>query len=355
MVHEIIVLESGGFVPKDGTLGAGPTPLFLYNFLESLSNLENASRFNGLATWKFLHLNWPICLTYDTYHDRHSDMNKLDRETRANVLHLLCEGTGIRAVTRITGISKTTVTKLVVEAGTAAAWYQSRTFQNLSCRQLQIDEIWGFVGAKAKNADPVLKTAGLAGDPWLWMATDAETKLVPCWHIGGRDGGAAMEFIDDLASRLANRVQITTDGHKAYLDAIDMGFGGHGDYAMLVKLYGPSLEGDRRYSPAECTGAIKTRIQGHPDPKHVSTSFAERNNLNVRMHSRRMTRLTNAFSKKMENHAHAMALHFLYYNFVRIHQTLKVTPAMAAGVTKRLWEMADIVDVLETWEVSKIQ
>ena len=205
-------------------------------------------------------------------------MNKLTRDERSRILHLLCEGSSIRAITRMTGASKTTVTKLVVDAGTAAAWYQSRTFRNLSCKRLQIDEIWGFVGAKAKNADPILKAAGLAGDAWLWMATDAETKLVPCWHIGGRDGGAAMEFIDDLASCLANRVQITTDGHKAYLDAIDMAFGGQVDYAMLVKLYGPSLEGDRRYSPAECTGAIKTPIQGHPDLKHVSTSFAERNN-----------------------------------------------------------------------------
>jgi IS1 family transposase len=279
-----------------------------------------------------------------------ASMNKLPSQERARILHLLCEGTSLRAVTRLTGVSKTTVTKLVVDAGTAAAWYQSRTFRNLSCKRLQIDEIWGFVGAKAKNADPVLKAAGLAGDAWLWMATDAETKIVPCWHVGSRDGDAAMEFIDDLASRLANRVQITTDGHKAYLDAIDTAFGGQVDYAMLVKLYGPSLEGDRRYSPAECTGAIKTSIQGHPDLKHVSTSHAERNNLNVRMHSRRMTRLTNAFSKKMENHAHAMALHFLYYNFVRIHQTLKVTPAMAAGVTTRLWEIGDIVDVLEAWE-----
>jgi IS1 family transposase len=279
-----------------------------------------------------------------------ASMNRLTRGDRARILHLLCEGSSIRAITRLTGASKTTVTKLVVDAGAAAAWYQDRVFHNLSCKRLQIDEIWGFVGAKAKNADPVLKATGKAGDAWLWMATDAETKIVPCWHVGSRDGGAAMEFIDDLASRLANRVQITTDGHKAYLDAVDMAFGGEVDYAMLVKLYGPASEGDRRYSPAECTGAIKTRVQGNPDLKHVSTSYAERNNLNVRMHSRRMTRLTNGFSKKMENHAHAMALHFLYYNFVRIHQTLKMTPAMAAGVTKRLWEMTDIVDVLEAFE-----
>ncbi len=277
-------------------------------------------------------------------------MNRLTKGERARILHLLCEDMSIRAVTRLTGVSKTTVTKLLVDAGTAAAWYQDRVFQNLSCKKLQIDEIWGFVGAKQKNVSTMKAQVQDAGDAWLWLATDADTKLVPCWHIGGRDSSAAMEFIDDLASRLANRVQITTDGHKAYLDAIDTAFGGEVDYAMLVKLYGQAPEGARRYSPAECTGAIKTPIQGHPDLKHVSTSYAERNNLNVRMHSRRMTRLTNAFSKKMENHAHAMALHFLYYNFVRIHQTLKITPAMAAGVTKRLWEIGDIVGVLEAWE-----
>jgi IS1 family transposase len=193
---------------------------------------------------------------------------------------------------------------------------------------------------------------GHAGDAWLWLATDADTKLVPCWHVGRRDGNAAHEFIGDLASRLINRPQVTTDGLKSYLDAVDTAFGGEVDYAMLVKLYGPSPEGEHRYSPAECTGAIKTPIQGNPDMAHVSTSYAERNNLNVRMHSRRMTRLTNAFSKKMENHAHAMALHFFYYNFVRIHKTLKTTPAMAAGVTDRLWEVADMVAVLEAWEAA---
>jgi IS1 family transposase len=241
----------------------------------------------------------------------------------------------------------------VVDAGTAAAWYQDRVFQNLSCKRLQIDEIWGFVGAKQKNVPSMKRVSGHVGDAWLWLATDAETKLVPCWHVGRRDGNAAMEFIGDLASRLVNRPQVTTDGHKSYLDAIDTAFGGEVDYAMLVKLYGPSPEGERRYSPAECTGAIKTPIQGNPDMAHVSTSYAERNNLNVRMHSRRMTRLTNAFSKKMENHAHAMALHFFYYNFVRIHKTLKTTPAMAAGVTDRLWEVAGMVAVLEAWEAAQ--
>jgi IS1 family transposase len=280
-------------------------------------------------------------------------MNKLDQIERAKILHLLCEGMSIRAVTRLTGVSKTTVSKLVVDMGQAAAWYQDRVFQNLECKRLQVDEIWGFIGAKQKNVARMKRPIPDAGDAWLWLATDADTKLVPCWHVGNRSGDAAMEFIDDLASRLTSRVQITTDGHKAYLDAIDTSFGGAVDYAMLVKLFGAAPEASKgRYSPAECTGIIKTPITGLPEDKHISTSYAERNNLNVRMHSRRMTRLTNAFSKKMENHAHAMALHFLYYNFVRIHKTLKVTPAMASGVTDRLWEVADMVGVLEAWEAA---
>jgi IS1 family transposase len=283
-----------------------------------------------------------------------ASMNKLSPQDRAKALQLLCEGMSIRAVTRVTGFSKTTISKLVVDAGQAAAWYQDRVFQSLTCKRLQVDEIWGFVAAKQKNVATMKRPQSDAGDAWLWLATDADTKLVPCWHVGTRDGDAAMEFIDDLASRLANRVQLTTDGHKAYLYAVDAAFGGEVDFAQLVKLYGASPESAKgRYSPAECTGIVKTRVIGDPDMKHVSTSYAERNNLNIRMHSRRMTRLTNAFSKKMENHAHAMALHFLYYNFVRIHKTLKVSPAMAAGVTDRLWEVADMIGVLESWEASR--
>jgi IS1 family transposase len=277
-------------------------------------------------------------------------MKTLDRNTRARVLHLLCEGTSIRAITRLTGVSKTTVLKLVVDAGQACAWYQDRVFQNLTCKRIQVDELWGFVHAKQKNVPSAKQAPAHAGDVWLWVATDADTKLVPSWHVGGRDSDSAFVIMDDLASRLANRVQLTTDGHKAYLEAVEGAFGGDIDYAMLVKLYGPSPDGARRYSPAECIGAVKTRIEGNPNPDYVSTSYAERNNLNVRMHSRRLTRLTNAFSKKVENHKHAMTLHFMYYNFVRIHKTLRTTPAMAAGVTKRLWEIGDIVDVLETWE-----
>jgi IS1 family transposase len=281
-------------------------------------------------------------------------MNKLTKAQRAQVLHLLCEGMSIRAVTRLTGISKTTVSKLVVDAGQACSWYQDRVFRNLECKRVEVDEIWGFVGAKAKNADPELKAAGEQGDAWLWVATCADTKLVPVWLVGSRDAECANDFIADLADRLSNRVQLTSDGHKPYLEAIEGAFGADIDYAMLVKTYGETSESAKgRYSPAECTGAKKVRIEGNPDMKHVSTSYAERNNLNIRMHSRRMTRLTNAFSKKMENHAHAMSLHFMYYNFVRIHKTLRTTPTMAAGVSKKLWEMSDVVDMLEVWELKQ--
>ena len=279
-------------------------------------------------------------------------MNKLDRQARSRILHLLCEGNSIRAVTRLTGASKKAVSRLMVEAGQAAAWYQDRVFRNLTCKRVQVDEIWAFVYAKQKNVPLAKKAPPQAGDVWTWTAIDADTKLIPSWFVGGRDSDAAMIFMDDLASRLANRVQLTSDGHRAYLEAVEGAFGSDIDYAMLVKIYGPSGEGEKRYSPAQCLGAVKHRIEGNPDPDHVSTSFAERLNLNIRMHTRRFTRLTNAFSKKVENHAHSVALFAMYYNFVRIHKTLRTTPAMAAGITSRLWEIGDIVGVLEAWEVS---
>ncbi len=223
--------------------------------------------------------------------------------------------------------------------------------RNLTCKRIQVDEIWAFIYVKQKNVATAKKAPANAGDVWTWTAIDADSKLIPSWFIGGRDSDAAVIFIDDLASRLANRVQFTSDGHKAYLEAVEGAFGSDIDYAMLVKTYGEAPEGAKgRYSPAECTEAIKTRIGGNPDMKHVSTSHSERSNLSVRMHTRRFTRLTNGFSKKVENHAHSVALFAMYYNFVRIHQTLKMTPAMAAGVTKRLWEIGDIVGVLEAWE-----
>ena len=280
-------------------------------------------------------------------------MNKLPSPARARILHLLCEGNSIRAVTRLTGASKKAVSRLLVDAGQAADWYQNRVFVNLTCKRIQVDEIWAFVYAKQKNVAGAKKAPPNAGDAWTWTAIDADTKLIPSWFVGGRDSGAAMIFMDDLASRLANRVQLTSDGHRAYLEAVEGAFGADIDYAMLVKLYGASSESAKgRYSPAECIGARKERIEGNPDPAHVSTSYAERSNLNIRMHTRRFTRLTNGFSKKVENHAYSVALFAMYYNFVRIHKTLRTTPAMAAGVTKRLWEMSDVVAMLEAWETA---
>ncbi len=279
-------------------------------------------------------------------------MNKLPTEKRAQILGMMVEGMSIRAIARMTGASKNTIVKLLIDAGEAFSAYQDKALRNLPCKRLQLDEIWSFVYAKEKNASPEMKAAGEAGDIWTWTALDADTKLIASWFVGSRDGGAATHFVCDLAERLANRVQITTDGHKAYLEAVEAGFGAAVDYAMLVKIYGEAPEGQRRYSPAVCTGARKTRVEGDPDPKHVSTSYAERQNLSMRMGMRRFTRLTNAFSKKVENHAHAIAIYFMHYNFVRIHQTLRVTPAMAAGVTDKLWSLADMVRVVDEWEAA---
>ncbi len=229
-----------------------------------------------------------------------------------------------------------------------------RVIRNLTCKRIQVDEIWNFVYAKQKNVATAKAAPAKAGDVSTWTAIDADTKIMPSWFVGGRDSDSAIIFMDDLASRLANRVQLTSDGHRSYLEAVEGAFGCDIDYAILVKTFGEAPEGGKgHYSPAKCNGAIKHRIEGKPDPKHVSTSYVERSNLTIRMHTRRFTRLMNAFSKKVENHTHAVALHMMYYNFVRIHQTLKMTPAMAAGVTKRLWEVADMVNVLEAWDASK--
>lgn len=277
-------------------------------------------------------------------------MNKLPSEKRAQVLQMMAEGIALRAITRLTGISRTTLQKLLEDAGQAFSDYQDRMLVDLPCKRIQVDEAWSFCYAKQKNVATAKRAPEGAGDIWTWVGLDADSKLVASFYVGARDSYAAMIFMDDLARRLANRVQLTSDGHRPYLEAVEGAFGGDIDYAMLVKIYGASPEGQRRYSPAICTGARKHRIEGNPDPKHVSTSFSERQNLNIRMGNRRMTRLTNAFSKKAENHAHMMAIYFMHYNFVRIHQTLKITPAMAAGVTPKLWEMPDMVKVLEDWE-----
>lgn len=278
-------------------------------------------------------------------------MNKLPPETRAQALQMMVEGVSLRAITRLTSISRTTLLKLLADAGQAFSEYQDRTLVNLNCRRVQADEAWGFCYAKQKNVPTAKAAPEGAGDIWTWVGLDADTKLAVSWYVGARDGEAALAFMTDLAKRLSNRVQLTTDGHKAYLEAVEETFGAAIDFAQLVKIYGPAPEGNtRRYSQPECTGAIKYRVEGNPDPKHVSTSYAERSNLSIRMGNRRMTRLTNAFSKKAENHAHMMSLYFMHYNFVRIHQTLRVTPAMAAKVTTKLWEMSDMVKVLEDWE-----
>jgi hypothetical protein len=256
--------------------------------------------------------------------------------------------------TRLTGASKNTVAKLLVSAGKACTDYQDKAFRNLTCKRIQVDEIWSFVGAKHANANPEKKAAGEQGDCWTWTSICADTKLMPSWLVADRSADFALEFMLDLQGRLANRVQLTSDGHGAYLSAVDKSFGEDIDYAMLVKVYGRTNETEqRRYSPPPCVGAIKGRVKGKPDPEHISTSFAERQNLNIRMHTRRFTRLTNAFSKKAENHAFFVALFAMYYNFVRIHKTLRVTPAMAAGVTDWLLEIGDVVKMLEDYEESR--
>ena len=277
-------------------------------------------------------------------------MNKLPLKTRKLIIRCLVEGQSIRATARTAEVSKNTVTKLMIDAGKACADYQDGVFLDLPCKRIQVDEIWSFIYAKQKNVARARSAPPEAGDVWTWTAICADTKLVPSWRVGDRSGQTAIDFMDDLRPRLANRVQLTSDGHKAYLEAIEGAFGGDVDYAQLVKIYGSEsgVSSDKRYSPAECTGIRKRRVEGNPDLTHVSTSYVERNNLTMRMSMRRFTRLTNAFSKKIENHIHSVALHFMYYNFCRQHQGLNgITPAMAAGVTDRLWEIEDIVEIVD--------
>jgi IS1 family transposase len=273
-------------------------------------------------------------------------VNKLSLKDRARILACLVEGNSIRATVRMTGAAKNTVVKLLADVGAACAAYQDKTLRNLPCKRVQCDEIWSFVYAKARNVKTAIAAPEGAGDAWTWTAIDADTKLVASWAIGGRDAGVAFDFMTDLASRLANRVQLTTDGHSAYLEAVESAFGGNIDYAQLVKIYGPGTgkvhSAERKYSPEQFCGARPTTITGDPEHKHISTSYVERQNLTMRMGMRRFTRLTNGFSKKVENLGHAVALHFMHYNFARIHQTLRVTPAMAAGVSDHVWELEEI-------------
>lgn len=284
-------------------------------------------------------------------------MNKLTREQRVNVINCLIEGCSIRSTVRMTGVAKKTVMRLVLEVGDVCERYQREVFRNLPCKRIQVDELWAFVYCKQKNVTDIIADKNpKAGDVWLWVAIDADTKLVPSWMLGDRSGNTAAIFIDDLANRLANRIQLTSDGHKAYLEAIEGAFGAEVDYSMLIKLYGnPTSGSESRYSPGECCGTRAIGVTGNPDPKHVSTSYVERQNLSARMMMRRYTRLTNAFSRKFENHSAAVALNYFAYNFIRIHRTLRCTPAMAAGVTKKLWEVSDLVALWEADEARRLQ
>ena len=278
-------------------------------------------------------------------------MNKLSQERRVQVVKALVEGNSINGTVRMTGVAKNTILKLLAELGSACLDYQEMILRNLNLRYIECDEIWEFCYAKEKNVPAAHKGEFGYGDVWTWTAIDGETKLVPCWHVGGRDGENAWDFIINLRSRLANRVQLTTDGHKAYLEAVEGVFGADVDYAMLIKVYGqPTAEGQRRYSPPECISTETNIIQGDPDRAHVSTSYVERQNLTMRMSMRRFIRLSNGFSKKVENHMHAISLHFMNYNFARPHKTLSkpypTTPAMAAGVADHVWTTEEIVSLL---------
>lgn len=273
-------------------------------------------------------------------------MNRLSTEERVRVVKALVEGNSLRATARMTGIARMTVEKLLRDLSAACTKYQNEHLRNLTCKRVQCDEIWAFVYAKQKNV-PLDKQGQFGyGDVWTWVAMDADTKLAVSWLVGDRGAGSAFALMDDLASRLAHRVQLTTDGHRVYAEAVESAFWKGIDYAMLIKIYGQDRDKEATYSPAQCLGTRTVDILGAPDPKHVSTSYIERQNLTMRMSMRRFTRLTNGFSKKVENHTQAVALHFMYYNFVRIHQTLRFTPAMAARITDRLWGVEQILALL---------
>jgi len=273
-------------------------------------------------------------------------MNRLSLEKRTQIISLLCEGNSLRATTRIVGVSINTVTKLLVEVGTACRDYHYEHVRNLKSKRVECDEIWSFCYSKQANVPSDMKGKSGVGDVWTWTALDSDSKLIISWLVGERDARYANLFMQDVADRLTNRVQLTTDGLKAYLEAVDQAFGSDVDYAQLVKIYGDAPEGEKRYSPAKCNGTRKECVMGEPTYKNVSTSYVERANLTMRMCMRRFTRLTNAFSKKIENHEFAIALHFMYYNFVRIHKTLRITPAQAAGLTTKLWEIEDLVKLV---------
>jgi IS1 family transposase len=274
--------------------------------------------------------------------------NVISNEKKVAVIAALVEGCSVRSTSRLTGVSKGAILRLLVSVGTACAEYQDRFICNVSAKRIQVDEIWSFVGCKQKNVTEDKMAAGICGDVWTFTAIEAQTKLVIGWTVGRRDAGCATDFLQDIAGRLSNRVQLTTDGHKMYLDAVPDSFGEAIDYAQLVKVYGNDPEGAKRYSPAQCLGTKRIDIIGSPDHKHISTSYVERQNLNMRMNMRRFTRLTNAFSKKIENHEASLALFHMHHNFVRIHQTLRVTPAMEAGISQHAWSIQEIVSLTLT-------
>jgi IS1 family transposase len=275
-------------------------------------------------------------------------MNKLNQSKRVQLTTCLVEGNSLRATARMCGVAFNTVLKFVPEIGQACENYQRRVFRNLSCQRIQCDEIWSFCYAKEKNVPKDKRGKFGFGGVWTWTAIDADTRLVPCWRVGGRNAWHAQHFMYDLASRLSNRVQLTTDGHRVYLQAVEQAFGNNIDYAMLVKLYGSDHgDGESRYSPPDFVSCRAVAIVGDPDSRHISTSYAERQNLTMRMNMRRFTRLTNAFSKKVENHKHAIALHFMHYNFCRVHKTLRVTPAMEAGIADHVWGIEELVQLLD--------
>lgn len=278
-------------------------------------------------------------------------MNRLSAPKRAQIIASLVEGNSLHATSRMSGVARNTISKLLVDLGTVCSIYQDRAMRDLTCNSLQVDEIWTFVYAKEKNVPPEKRAEG-AGDVWAWVAIDADTKLVPTYRIGGRDLTEASAFMDDLARRVSNRPQITTDGNAPYRLAVKGAFGADADYAMLVKVYGNegSKKPERRYSPGVCLEATPRRISGNPDPGRISTSYIERQNLTMRMSMRRYTRLTNGFSKKMENLAAAVSLHFMHYNFCRVHASLKTTPAVAAGVSQHVWKLSEIIDLLDQAE-----
>jgi IS1 family transposase len=274
-------------------------------------------------------------------------MNQLSSDKRTQIVAALVEGCSIRSVVRMTGASKNTIAKLLVELGAVCADYLNKSLVNLPCKRIQIDEIWSFVGAKQKNVTPEMAAARFCGDAWTFVAIDADTKLVISWMVGNRDTAAATDFLHDVSGRLTDRVQLTTDGHNMYLKAVANTLFEEGiDFAQLVKYYENTPDGQRRYSPAQCMGTKREMVCGSPDPKHISTSYIERQNLTMRMSMRRFTRLTNAFSKKIENHIAMLALHYMHYNYCRIHQTLRVTPAMQAGIANRPWELQELIGLL---------